>query len=337
MRKPVLWSIVGATVLALLVVGVVLVVRYFSGPSSPLQAECTVPAVSGPAVTVVVEGPQTSGAGAAGTAAQNASPAASTSVTVAPDVPLSAVALQNASTINAVGMSRGLTERARIIAVATAWQESGLRNLPDGDRDSVGLFQQRPSQGWGTATQIADPIYASGKFYDTLLAVSGWQSMSLTMAAQSVQYSAFPDAYAKWEPQATTLVRALSGADPVQLTCRAGAQPPTAAVPPRATVRTSGGTPSEALAGLLSSAQAELKSLSTVQVSDDGRTATVVVTGGPTTASVAARALAAWTVAHATSAGVTAVTVQGRQWADHAWTAAAGGSESAGTVLMTVG
>ena len=128
-----------------------------------------------------------------------------------PTVELTVVQLQHASTINAVGLSRGIPERGRIIAVATAYQESSLRNRPDGDRDSVGLFQQRPSQGWGTAEQIMDPIYAAGKFYDALLEVPDWQDMSLTDAAQAVQYSGFPDAYAKWEPQATTLVRALSG------------------------------------------------------------------------------------------------------------------------------
>ena len=132
-----------------------------------------------------------------------------------PTVELTVVQLQHASTINAVGLSRGISEQGRIIAVATAYQESSLRNRPDGDRDSVGLFQQRPSQGWGTAEQIIDPVYASGKFYDALLEVPDWQDMSLTDAAQAVQYSGFPDAYAKWEPQATTLVTGLSGGDVV--------------------------------------------------------------------------------------------------------------------------
>ena len=140
-----------------------------------------------------------------------------------PTVELTVVQLQHASTINAVGLSRSVPERGRIIAVATAYQESSLRNRPNGDRDSVGLFQQRPSQGWGTADQIQDPIYASGKFYDALLEVQDWQDMSLTDAAQAVQYSAYPDAYAKWEPQATTLVHALSGG-PLQLNCSAGAR-----------------------------------------------------------------------------------------------------------------
>ncbi|NYI03446.1 cell wall-associated NlpC family hydrolase [Allostreptomyces psammosilenae] len=93
--------------------------------------------------------------------------------------------------------------------MATALQESSLRNLSYGDRDSLGLFQQRPSQGWGTAEQIQDPVYASTKFYEGLLAVDGWESMTLTQAAQAVQRSDFPDAYAKWE-LATTLQQAIA-------------------------------------------------------------------------------------------------------------------------------
>src|SRR5664280_3887022 len=130
----------------------------------------------------------------------------------------------NAATITALALKRGLPARAATIANATAIQESKLRNIRFGDRDSLGLFQQRPSQGWGTVEQILDPVYASGKFYDALLEVPGWQDMSLTQAAQAVQYSGYPDAYAKWEPQATTLARALGGSVTVELGCREGAK-----------------------------------------------------------------------------------------------------------------
>src|SRR5438477_637501 len=75
--------------------------------------------------------------------------------------------------------------------------------------DSIGLFQQRPSQGWGTPAQLADPDYAATKFFQALLKVPGWQTMALTDAAQAVHKSAFPDAYAKWEPEATVLVSAV--------------------------------------------------------------------------------------------------------------------------------
>jgi hypothetical protein len=85
-------------------------------------------------------------------------------------------------------------------------QESGLRNLDFGDRDSLGLFQQRPSQGWGTPAQILDPTYAATKFYQKLIAVPGWRQLPLTVAAQRVQVSAYPDAYAKWEPDARAVV-----------------------------------------------------------------------------------------------------------------------------------
>jgi hypothetical protein len=92
-----------------------------------------------------------------------------------------------------------------VIALATAIQESGLRNLPYGDRDSLGVFQQRSSQGWGTPAQILDPTYAASRFYRALLAVPGWQSLPLTVAANAVQRSAYPRAYAEHQTQATQL------------------------------------------------------------------------------------------------------------------------------------
>ncbi|MGP4000919.1 heavy metal transporter [Streptomyces sp. 8N706] len=117
----------------------------------------------------------------------------------------------NAATIEAVGSSRGLPERAITIALATAMQESGLRNIDYGDRDSVGLFQQRPSQGWGNARQIKDPVYSAGKFYEHLVKVPGYSRLPLTVAAQKVQRSGFPQAYAKHEPDASLLASALTG------------------------------------------------------------------------------------------------------------------------------
>jgi len=117
----------------------------------------------------------------------------------------------NAATISAVGIRRGVPPRAIVVALATALQESKLRNLAAGDRDSVGLFQQRPSQGWGTPEQIADPRYAAGRFYASLLRVRGWESMRVTEAAQRVQRSKYPEAYEKWADEAAVLARALSG------------------------------------------------------------------------------------------------------------------------------
>jgi cell wall-associated NlpC family hydrolase len=117
--------------------------------------------------------------------------------------------IPNAKTIQATGVAMNIPARGQIVALATALQESGLRNLTYGDRDSLGLFQQRPSQGWGTANEILDPVHASTKFYEALEKVSGWQSLSVTQAAQAVQRSGFPEAYAKWEPLATALQQAI--------------------------------------------------------------------------------------------------------------------------------
>nr|WP_236240405.1 hypothetical protein [Streptomyces sp. CC228A] len=125
----------------------------------------------------------------------------------------------NAATIAAVGTTKGMPERAVTIALATALQESALRNIDYGDRDSLGLFQQRPSQGWGTERQIMDPVYASAIFYDRLAEVPGYSRLPLTVAAQKVQRSGFPQAYAKHEPDAALLAAALTGRSRASLTC----------------------------------------------------------------------------------------------------------------------
>ncbi|MFF7290776.1 C40 family peptidase [Streptomyces griseorubiginosus] len=116
----------------------------------------------------------------------------------------------NAQTIVAAGLSLDVPKKGQIVALATAIQESRLRNLNYGDRDSLGLFQQRPSQGWGSAQQIRDPVYASEQFYKHLLKVSGWQQMTVTQAAQAVQKSGLPDAYAQWENLGTALQEAIA-------------------------------------------------------------------------------------------------------------------------------
>jgi cell wall-associated NlpC family hydrolase len=127
----------------------------------------------------------------------------------------------NATTILTVAQHQQLPPRAAVIAVASALQESRLRNLNHGDRDSLGLFQQRPSQGWGDtptgpgdhrtpAQRITDPTYAATTFYSRLTTIHGWQDMAVTVAAQAVQNSGHPDAYADWEPLAARTVAALS-------------------------------------------------------------------------------------------------------------------------------
>ncbi|MFR9802700.1 hypothetical protein ACL02T_10405 [Pseudonocardia sp. RS010] len=118
--------------------------------------------------------------------------------------------LTNAAAIVSTGRSLGVPERGLWVGLATALQESGLRNLDYGDRDSLGLFQQRPSQGWGTSTQVREPSYAAGQFFERLLAVPGWTEMPLWQAAQTVQRSAFPLAYAKWEQTAADALAEVS-------------------------------------------------------------------------------------------------------------------------------
>ena len=125
-----------------------------------------------------------------------------------------------AATIVAIAEKRGLPARAGTIAIATAIQESKLRNLTFGDRDSVGLFQQRPSQGWGTEKQILDPVYATNKFYDALVKVDGYEQMRITEIAQKVQRSAYPEAYADHEQEGRLMASALSGHSPSGLGCR---------------------------------------------------------------------------------------------------------------------
>jgi LysM repeat protein len=153
------------------------------------------------------------GVAAIATSPAPAAPATSTSA-------LTAEMTTNARTIISVGRSLGVPDYGIVIALAAALQESGLRNLHYGDRDSLGLFQQRPSTGWGTAAQVLDPTYASRLFYGGphnpnagntkgLLDIAGWQSKTVTNAAQAVQRSGFPDAYAKWESTARTALAQL--------------------------------------------------------------------------------------------------------------------------------
>lgn len=116
-------------------------------------------------------------------------------------------------------LQRGLPARALTIAIATALQESKLRNIAHGDRDSVGIFQQRPSQGWGTEEQIMDPVYATNAFYDALVQVEGYAELPITEAAQAVQHSAYPAAYAQHESWARAWASAMYGYSSAAVTC----------------------------------------------------------------------------------------------------------------------
>ncbi|MEU3458093.1 hypothetical protein ABZ671_31575 [Micromonospora sp. NPDC006766] len=128
-------------------------------------------------------------------------------------IPLDNAQVDNAKAIVQAAKETGVGERGAVIGVATSLQESKLYNLGNlgayNDHDSEGLFQQRPSSGWGTPEQITNPDYASKAFFDALKNVGGWQNLPLTTAAQTVQVSAYPYAYAQWESQAADIVQQL--------------------------------------------------------------------------------------------------------------------------------
>ncbi|MYZ38803.1 hypothetical protein [Streptomyces sp. MnatMP-M17] len=233
----------------------------------------------------------------------------------------------NAATISAVGTTRGLPERAVTIALATALQESALRNLNHGDRDSLGLFQQRPSKGWGTAKQILDPVYSAGQFYDHLAKVPGYSRLPLTEAAQRVQRSGFPQAYAKHEPDAALLAAALTGRSAASLTCSA---PDTAVAGDPAKVRAalarsfgSGVRPADSDTGVSVPVSA------TAGTGTDTAMDTVADTdasGGPAGKGSSSRRgweLAHWAVAQASVLRIDEVSYAGRVWsakkADQGW------------------
>jgi hypothetical protein len=131
---------------------------------------------------------------------------------------------EHAATIGAVSVREEQPRRALVVALATVMQESKLRNLPGGDRDSAGLFQQRPSQGWGSYEQVTDPDHATSTFFGRLGQVPDWQELSVTEAAQAVQRSAFPEAYQQHAVQARILADAFSGGPGVTVSCTVRAE-----------------------------------------------------------------------------------------------------------------
>src|SRR4051794_8089607 len=222
-----------------------------------------------------------------------------------------------AAIIASVAVRRGLAGRAATIGIATAMQESKLVNLPGGDRDSIGLFQQRPSQGWGTPAQIRDPVYATNAFYDVLVKVEGYQNLPITAAAQKVQRSAFPSAYAEHEPEARILASALTGYSPAGLTCVLGG------------VAGSPGQPADVVAA----AAREVGGHGTVE----GSTVRFTLGGKATTT---AWAVAQWAVARADGLKITSVETAGQRWdrsrPDRGWTPNST-APAAGTVVVGLG
>ena len=238
----------------------------------------------------------------------------------------------NAATIEAVGSSRGLPERAITIALATAMQESGLRNIDYGDRDSLGLFQQRPSQGWGTGEQIQDPAYAAGKFYDHLVTVPGYSRLPLTVAAQRVQKSGFPQAYAKHEPHASLLAAALTGRSTAAFSCtsRVGnsVAGDVARVRKKLTRDFGKDVLPKARAAVRGSGNSGAPRAGAGTGKDGGATLEVPVRAVRTDGGDARRGweLAHWAVAHATELQIAQVSYAGRVWSasdsDGTWRAA---------------
>ncbi|MHB1740388.1 MAG: heavy metal transporter [Actinomycetes bacterium] len=261
----------------------------------------------------------------------------------------------NAATIAAVGLARGLPVRAVQVALATAIQESTLRNLDFGDRDSLGLFQQRPSQGWGTPAQIMDPVYAASRFYAALVRVPDYLRIPITEAAQSVQHSAHPQAYADHQVQALALARALTGAAPASLSCQL---PPTS--PPTVATDPGGFTPAAAAVRQSMTRQFGTRLLPTV-VAAPGRSGGALVarlgpgragstaspTSGraPTGGTATGWAVAVWTVAHAQRLGIAEVSYANRTWqllsSQRGWQPATAGPQGTaappGTVLIILG
>jgi hypothetical protein len=274
-------------------------------------------------------------------------------------VDLSVEQMGNAGTISAVAVGRNLPERAVAISLATAMQESRLVNLTAGDRDSIGLFQQRPSEGWGTPAQIADPVYATNKFLDKLVKIPGYALLPLTVAAQDVQHSGFPDAYAQHEDDATTLAGALTGRLPATLNCTVnsvgtatagavsadGLQPGAKAVA-KALTKDFGrtvkpvATPTAAVALPSASASASTGTPASASAPPPQGLNLAVGTGQGTAGTQRGWAVAQWAVAHCQDLHISAVSYAGFTW-QSGRTSAKGWQHpapdaSAASVLITV-
>ena len=195
-----------------------------------------------------------------------------------------------AALISGVSVKRGLVPRAASIALATAFQESGMRNLEYGHADSIGLFQQRPSKGWGTVEEIMNPWYSATAFYKALVKVKGWEEDDINDVAQKVQRSAHPEAYRKHVAKSRTLASSLTGQTPASFSCA---------------VRSSGDPDPEGMAGYLKQTFGKAIELVTT---DTGLT----VSAKDTTV--------AWSVAHASIAGTERYGLAGVTIGDWSWT-----------------
>jgi hypothetical protein len=223
---------------------------------------------------------------------------------------------KNASLISAIAIRRGMPAHAATIGLAAALQESKLYNVRGGDRDSLGLFQQRPSQGWGTPRQILDPVHATNAFYDALEKVPGYADLPVTVAAQRVQRSGYPSAYAVYEQDARALASALTGYSSAAFWCH---------------VTSPEGSPAPAARRAVELRQALVPAF--------GPTAVRVASGTglevPAASQERGWAVAAYLVAHAHQLGLSSVAYQARTWraGDNAGWRRAGHSGAAAVLI----
>jgi hypothetical protein len=214
-----------------------------------------------------------------------------------------------ASTMVGVVTTRALPERAAVLVLAAGLQESKLRNLPPkaGDRDSVGVLQQRPSQGWGTEAQLNDLHFATGAFLDAVVKLPKWQTMDLAEAVQAVQISADGSAYRQHEPEAQALADALTGKRPAAITC--SFRKPTA------------------VAAVAAVAAKVRDDLPVNPPSTTARTVSVPGAGWQT---------AAWFVANADQLGIETVGYSGKQWSrSKGWKAATAAATAVTATMYT--
>jgi hypothetical protein len=244
----------------------------------------------------------------------------------------------NAALISATAVDRGMPPRAASIALATAYQESQLRNIDYGDRDSLGLFQQRPSQGWGTEEEIMDPIYSTNAFYDVLEEHSGYESADINDIAQRVQRSGHPEAYRDHETEGRLYASALTGQSGANLRCTLGAVEATVS-PEQLRAELERQFPRATESGRITSSLVSASSAAPQLPAGAGATALVIDPGGD---EALGWALSNWAVARAADDGVVQVSYRGRVWdrTAHgedagAWGSAEGGDAEHVVVLVS--
>ena len=230
-----------------------------------------------------------------------------------------------AATIAGVAADEGLSARAVTIAYATAMQESHMHNLSYGDRDSVGIFQQRPSEGWGTASELQDPVYATAKFFGALTKIPGWAQLPVDQAAQDVQHSADGSAYSQYDLMATAMANAFTGQWARSVWCwpGPGPQPAPDLNGARSALTEAFGTPGDGR--------------SVTRITSSGKAATLAV--AVRVEPERAWAVASWLVTHAQAYGISDVRYGGYQWTasdgSRGWRPATGSaSTTSGSILL---